>query len=82
MYLLGQPMRTTITLDDDVFEAARNLALSSGKTLGEVISQLSRRSLKAQVETRQRNGLPVFKVSADAPVIPSNRASELLADDL
>ena len=75
-------MRTTITLDDDVFEAARNLALSSGKTLGEVISQLSRRSLKAQVETRQRNGLPVFKVSADAPVIPSNRASELLADDL
>ena len=82
MYLLGQPMRTTITLDDDVFEAARNLALSSGKTLGEVISQLSRRSLKAQVETRQRNGLPVFKVGADAPVIPSNRASELLADDL
>lgn len=74
-------MRTTITLDDDVFEAARNLALSSGKTLGEVISHLSRRSLKAHVETKQRNGLPIFKVDINAPIIPSNRASELLADE-
>jgi hypothetical protein len=75
-------MRTTVTLDDDVFEAAQALARSSGKTLGQVLSQLSRRSLKVQAETSQKNGLPVFRVRADAPVIPSNRAGELLADDL
>ena len=74
-------MRTTITLDKDIFEAARALAASSGKKLGEVVSQLARRGLRVQAESATKNKLPVFRVPADAPVIPSNRASELLADD-
>lgn len=74
-------MRTTITLDKDVFEAARSLAAASGKKLGQVISQLARRGLRAQVEPAKRNGLPVFRVPADAPVIPSNRARNLLANE-
>ncbi|WP_291980561.1 hypothetical protein [Luteitalea sp.] len=74
-------MRTTITLDDDVAEAARALASGSGKTLGQVLSQLARRGLRAGNEHATRNGLPVFRVSANAPVIPSGRASDLLADE-
>lgn len=38
-------MRTTITLDDDVAETAKALARSTGKTLGEGISDLARRSI-------------------------------------
>ena len=74
-------MRTTVTLDDDVAEAARSLMRASGKTLGQVLSQLARRGLKAQNEFGTRNGLPTFGVSANAPVIPPGRAAALLADE-
>lgn len=74
-------MRTTITLDKDIFEAARSLAASSGKKLGQVVSQLARRGLRAPSEAATKNGLPVFRVPADAPVIPSDRARDLLADE-
>jgi len=74
-------MRTTISVDDDVFEAAQALAASSGKKLGQVLSQLARRGLRAELKVGRKNGLPVFEVAADAPVIPSTRAQRLLADD-
>jgi hypothetical protein len=75
-------MRTTVTLDDDVFEAAQSLAASSGKKLGAVLSQLARRGLRSQPAAARKNGLPVFPVAPDAPVIPSDRAAKLLSDDL
>ena len=75
-------MRTTVSLDDDVFEAAQTLASSSGKNLGKVLSLLARRGLRSAATTSHKNGLPVFKVAGDAPVIPSNRAQKLLADDV
>ncbi len=74
-------MRTTLTIDNDVFEAARAMAASSGKKLGEVISHLARRGLKTRPETAKKNRLPVFRVSENAPVIPSDRAREILARD-
>ncbi|GDY22828.1 hypothetical protein LBMAG56_41750 [Verrucomicrobiota bacterium] len=70
-----------MTLDDDVFEAARAQAQASGKRLGEVLSQLARRGLRASVTTASRSGLPVFPVRPDADIIPSCRAKELLAED-
>jgi hypothetical protein len=74
-------MRTTVTIDNDVFEAARALAASSGKKLGEVLSHLARRGLKASPEVAKKNRLPVFRVPPSAPVIPSDRAGEILARD-
>jgi hypothetical protein len=74
-------MRTTITVDDDIFEAAQAQARASGKKLGEVISQLARRGLRASADTASKNGLPVFKVQGNAPLIPSSRAKELLDED-
>jgi hypothetical protein len=74
-------MRTTITVDDDIFEAAQAQARASGKKLGEVISQLARRGLRASADTASKNGLPVFKVQGNASVIPSSRAKELLDED-
>ncbi len=74
-------MRITVSLDDDVFEAAQTLAASSGKKLGKLLSQLARRGLRVEAATSRRSGLPVFQVGADAPIIPGNRAGELLAND-
>jgi hypothetical protein len=74
-------MRTTLTLDDDVWEAARALALASGHRLGQVVSALLRRSLQAPPAVAASNGLPVFKVKDGADIIPSDRARDLLADE-
>ncbi len=74
-------MRTTLSLDDDVFEAAQALADSSGKKIGQIISHLARRGLRADARAATKNGLPVFRVSPDAKVIPTQRARDLLAED-
>lgn len=76
-------MRTTITLDDDVFQAVQGLAKASGKSLGEVMSDLVRRALKGEHRGLARTGgLPVFSTAPDAELIPASRAAELLADDM
>lgn len=74
-------MRTTITLDADVFEAAQDMAQASGKPLGEVVSLLARRGLRAAPDSVHRAGLPVSRVPGDAEVISGNRARDLLAAD-
>lgn len=70
-----------MTLDDDVFEAAKAQAEASGKKLGEVLSQLARRGLRASPGGTGKRGLPVFKVRPNSRIIPSTRAKELLAED-
>lgn len=74
-------MRTTLTLDDDVFDAARALARSSGKRLGQVVSDLLRRNLRASPGAAAKNGLPVFSVDDGAPIIPADRARALLDEE-
>ena len=55
---MNQMVRTTVTLDDDVFTAAQTLARSSGKTLGQVLSDLARRGLWVMPEFRLGTDLP------------------------
>lgn len=68
-------------MDDDVFEAAKALAHASNQQLGTILSALARRGLKANASSVAPSGLPTFTVRPDAPIIPSDRASELLAED-
>jgi hypothetical protein len=74
-------MRTTLTLDPDVFEAAQSLARASGKRLGQVVSELARRGLRARPGAAASSGVPVFSVPPDAPIIPADRARDLLAGE-
>lgn len=57
-------MRTTLDIEDDVLQAAKELADRSGRTTGKVLSELARRGLvtpKGQAgPTRFRNGVPVL----------------------
>lgn len=74
-------MRTTLTLDDDVYAAARTLADTTGRNLGAVISDLARKGLRP-TDARVRPGaLPVFHVPPDAAIIPMDRADELIAEE-
>lgn len=62
-------MRTTLSLDDDVLLAAKAIAGQQGRTLGEVVSELARRSLQRSVSGAERNGIPLLAVRPDvAPV--------------
>ena len=61
-------MRTTLTLDDDIVAAARELAALEGRSIGSVISELARRGLTpAQVVVDE--SLPVIRLPAGSPPI-------------
>jgi hypothetical protein len=64
-------MRTTVTLDDEAYEAAVTLAKSSGKRLGQVISDLIRRAMQKPQGPAPRRGkrFPTFEVPPGAPMI-------------
>ena len=74
-------MRTTVTLDDDVFEIAQAQAQASGNRLGAVLSMMVRRGLQTNEATTNRRGLPVFKIRSGAKTIPTGRGPELLANE-
>lgn len=63
-------MRTTLSIDDDVLLAAKNLAERENKTLGEVISGLARQALRRKPSTGGvRNGIALLRSkSKSAPV--------------
>ena len=52
-------MRTTLDVDDDVLQAAKELAASRGTTAGKVLSDLARRALTPSRVSRVRNGVPL-----------------------
>ncbi len=54
-------MRTTLVIDDDVLAAAKRLAATQRKSVGEVISALARQALQPGPETpSMRNGIPLL----------------------
>jgi hypothetical protein len=74
-------VRTTLTIDQDVFEAAQSLARASGQRLGQIVSELARRGLRDRARAESPDGIPTFTVPVDAPIIPADRAHDLLADE-
>lgn len=76
-------MRTTVSLDTDVYEAAMHISQASGKRLGEVLSDLARRGL-SQNNAPVKQGkarFPVFSVPADAPIIPASRVQRVIDEE-
>ena len=55
-------MRTTLDIDDDVLQAAKEIAASRSSTTGKVISELARRGLAPsnKAKVRVRNGVPLL----------------------
>ena len=57
-------MRTTLDIEDDVLQAAKELARRDGRTAGEVVSELARRGLASatppEARSRIRRGVPVL----------------------
>jgi hypothetical protein len=53
-------MRTTLDLDDDVLEAAKEMAELRGVTAGKVVSDLVRKALARTTVETVRNGVPLL----------------------
>lgn len=54
------PVRTTLDIDDDILQAAKEIASSRATTAGRVISDLARKSLEPKRPPRVRNGVPLL----------------------
>ncbi len=66
-----QTVRTTVTLDDEAYEAAVTLAKTSGRRLGQVISDLIRRAVQKPEAPAPRGDkrFPTFEVPPGTPMI-------------
>jgi hypothetical protein len=62
-------MRTTLTIDDDVLTATRAIARQSRKSIGEVVSDLARRSLKPPRAAKEGNGVPTLPVRKPGVIV-------------
>ena len=71
-------MRTTLLIDDDVLQAAKELAEVKGLTAGKVLSDLARIALAPKGTVKVRNGVPLLpRRPASAPKPTLNRVNEL-----
>lgn len=64
-------MRTTLDIDDDILQAAKELARAEKKTAGQVLSELARKGL---TQPRAESSAGDFKIVDGIPVIPARGA--------
>ena len=74
-------MRTTLSIDEDILLAAKELAAAQKKTAGEVISELARRGLRGGSESSggTRNGFELL--AAGGQVVTSELVKRLLEEE-
>jgi hypothetical protein len=70
-------MRTTLTLDDDVLNAAKALAAQQERTVGDVISSLARRALHQAPAPAERNGIALLAIANPAARVTLDQVNAL-----
>ena len=66
-------MRTTLTIDDDIFAAVRSIASTRSTSIGSVLSELVRKGLESGKQLQSQNGFPIFVVPPGArPITPED----------
>ncbi len=75
-------MRTTLDLDEDVLNAAKELAARENKTAGEVISELARKGIHSPkpraMKRKIRNGFEVL--AAEKRVVTPKLVQKILEE--
>jgi hypothetical protein len=62
-------MRTTIAIDDDVLTAAKAIARQRNQTVGKVVSELARNSLRPPPASGERSGVPLLPVREPGVIV-------------
>ena len=73
-------VRTTLDIDDDVLQAAKELAAARGMTTGQALSALVRQALIPPRPARTRNGIPVLPRRAAKAQRPTMKLVNELRD--
>jgi negative regulator of replication initiation len=77
-------MRTTVTIDDDVYEVAAANAQATGRRIGSVLSDMARTAIRLETHSRTRKKherFATFSVPKEAGVIPASRIQKALDDE-
>jgi hypothetical protein len=74
-------VRTTLDLDPDVLQAAKELAAVRGLTAGQVLSELARKALEPSAVAHVRNGVPLLPRRPAASPRPTMKLVNDLRDD-
>jgi hypothetical protein len=75
-------MRTTVDLDEDVLQAAKEIAAHRGSTAGKVLSELARKGLQQRVRLGAvRNGVPLLARRAAGVARPTMKHVNELRDE-
>ena len=68
-------------LEDDAMEAVQAYARGHAISMGKAASELIRRGARYQLGTHMRNGIPVFDVPGDFPLMTTEQVRELLDEE-
>ena len=71
-------MRTTITIEDDAFAAAKAYARARAMKLGQAVSELIRRGSAERLPIKQERGVWVFDLPPDTPRVTARQVRQLL----
>ena len=75
-------VRTTLDIDDDVLQAAKELGAMRKKTAGQILSELARKGLYRPQKHAVRNGVPIIQRQPGSPVITSADVRRWMDEDL
>jgi hypothetical protein len=76
--MMLKSVRTTLDIDEDVLNAAKELAVKRGTTAGRVFSELARSALTPRGEVlRKRNGVPILPMRKKRGIVTSDIANRL-----
>jgi hypothetical protein len=75
-------MRTTLDLDEDILQAAKELAARRKTTAGKILSELARAALRPEgPELGVRNGVPLLPARADERPVTAAAVNRLRDDE-
>ena len=75
-------VRTTLDLDPDVLQVAKELASVRGTTAGKVLSELARKGLESPRTARLRNGVPLLARRPAGTPRPTMKLVNELRDEM
>jgi hypothetical protein len=58
--MYAEKVRTTLDIDDDLVQVARDLARQRRSTMGQIVSELIRKAITPGGQPTTRNGVPLF----------------------
>ena len=79
------PVRTTVTLDDDIYGEALRQSKATGRSLGAILSEMARHALRSDTrrmcEAEKESRFPSFDVPPGTPLIPASRVQKALDEN-